>query len=448
MNLDATVRKGGGGGSRHHIVVRLQGLLLSTHVVEILDRTPLHVACVSTLYAHIFFSGISFLHSIPRLHHCAMTDSKRTKRVRDVCEGATLDEHIAAKRRSLVAARENVPALKRTIQALEEKTTLLTVRYQVRQRRTCAERIAALKCEVDTLLSMSREHAFERTVVRYMRAYHASDCIGKKAFDSKDDAIKSLVKDRGLASQHRSVILDEYLSDMNEAPPKVAMATRDECPKCNVKLLLTSSRSIMSCPSCGYCVTYLDATSTSTSFDEVVEYSQYSYKRVNHYLMWLALVQGKEAHQVPDDILASVTEDLIGRQNVRQASDVTQKRVRESLRRLKLRKAYDHVAQITARISGIRAPRVSRSVEEQLKNMFLQMQSAFQRHAPKTRTNFLSYSYVLYRCFQILGLHHMLDGITLLKGRDKLEANDTIFRKMSKDLGWPVFDLPPVLDTV
>ena len=31
----------------------------------------------------------------------------------------------------------------------------------------------------------------------------------------------------------------------------------------------------------------------------------------------------------------------------------------------------------------------------------------------------------------------------LLKGRDKLEADDAVFRKMYVDLGWPIFDLPP-----
>ena len=55
---------------------------------------------------------------------------------------------------------------------------------------------------------------------------------------------------------------------------------------------------------------------------------------------------------------------------------------------------------------------------------------------------------MLYRSFQILGLHHMLDSITLLKGRDKLEANDAIFRSMCEDLGLPVFDLPPATETM
>ena len=204
----------------------------------------------------------------------------------------------------------------------------------------------------------------------------------------------------------------------------------------------------MTCKQCGYSVSFLDATSSSTSFDDVIEFSQYSYKRVNHYSGWLTLVQGKEAHQVSDDILQAVMKDLYERQHVRVATDITQKRVRDALRKLRLRKAYDHVAQVTARLSGVRPPRIPPETEETLRNMFLQMQPAFQRHAPRTRTNFLSYSYVLYRCFQILGLTNMLDSITLLKGRDKLEANDAIFRKMCKDLGWPVFDLPPASETM
>jgi hypothetical protein len=151
---------------------------------------------------------------------------------------------------------------------------------------------------------------------------------------------------------------------------------------------------------------------------------------------------------VPDDVLQAVMRDLYDRQKVTDAKDITQRRVRESLRKLRLRRAYDHVAQVTARLSGVRPERIPSDTEGKLKNMFLQMQPAFQRHAPKSRTNFLSYSYVLYRSFQILGLHHMLDGLTLLKGRDKLEANDAIFRKMSVDLGWPIFDLPPTSETM
>ena len=126
------------------------------------------------------------------------------------------------------------------------------------------------------------------------------------------------------------------------------------------------------------------------------------------------------------DVIHAVAADLYHRLNVRSLDDITTKRVRESLRHLRLRRAYDHVAQITHRLTGRKPTRITPNIEEQLKNMFLQMQPAFQRHAPRSRTNFLSYSYVLTGAFKFWDIPEMLSGITLLKGRDKLEANDAV----------------------
>ena len=382
------------------------------------------------------------------LDNQTMVDAKRTRRVKED-ENVTLDDHIQRRRALLVSERMEVPELRRRVCALREKSKMMTSRCQSRIRMDLLRTASELEVECDVRESMSREHRFETMVVQYLQMYHKNRPPVRKV-RRKSDSIQAYVEQSGASAQHRTSIVDEYLMDIDQAPAKVAMNTRDECPRCDSsnQLLVCTTRSTMTCSNCGYCVAYLDATSSSTAFDEMVEFSQYSYKRVNHYMMWLTLVQGKETHRVSDDIIQSVMEDLYNRLNIRSTAEITQKRVRESLRHLRLRKAYDNVTQITSRLSGRRAPRISAHVEDQLRNMFLQMQPAFHRHAPKTRTNFLSYSYVLYRCFQILGLRDMLDGITLLKGRDKLEANDAIFRKMCVDLGWPVFDLPPASETV
>lgn len=378
-----------------------------------------------------------------------MADSKRTKRTKEKSEDISLEGHISNERSRLVKSRLQAPELRDEAKCLRDQATGLTRRYQQRMRADMRRRANELEIEADVRESMIREHRFETHVVAYLRLYYQQvDAASVVAKRRKMDTIQAYVKHSDTAKVRRLAIVDEYLTEMKRAPPKVAMAVRDECPRCkDSKLLLSAPKSILSCPECGYSMAYLDATSASTSFEDVVEFSQYSYKRVNHYIMWLALVQGKEAHRVPDDVLEAVMKDLYERQHIRKVEEITQKRVRETLRRLRLRKAYDHVVQITSRLTGIRPAKISPETEKQLKNMFLQMQPAFQRNAPKTRTNFLSYSYVLYRCFQIVGLHHMLDGITLLKGRDKLEANDLIFRKMCEDLGWPVFDLPPASET-
>ena len=375
-----------------------------------------------------------------------MTDAKRTKRVRDASEALGLEEHIAAKRASLLAARQEAPALRAQAAQLRARADAMTARWQRRPAADLVLRAVALEREAEARESMAREHEFESTVVTYLRSYHqrAPDARAAETAPRRADTIEAYVKHTDLTSQRRAAILDEYLTEMNQAPPKVAMSARDECPRCaGEKLLLCTAKSCMACPRCGYRVAYLDTSSTSTAFDQTVEYSAYSYKRVNHFGMYLTLVQGKEAHKVPDEILNAVMHDLYHAQGIREPADITQARVRATLRKLRLRKAYDHVTQITARLSGVRAFRLRPEVEDELKNMFLQMQPAFLLHAPKSRTNFLSYPYVLYRLFQILKLDHMLESVALLRGRDKLLANDSIFRKMAATLGWPVADLPP-----
>lgn len=371
------------------------------------------------------------------------TEAKRTKRVRHSDEAMSLEDHIARKRTELVAARLEVPALHRKARDLRARADAMSgKRWCVRGALDMESQAQEIEGEAKMRESMVREHDYERLVVSYLRMYHKRIENAPKAV-KKSDTIEAYVRQSDLNVQRRATILDEYLVDMNQAPPKVAMAARDECVACNVKLLLCASKSLLTCPQCGQSVTYLDATSTSTSFDEEIQYSQFSYKRVNHWTMWLAHCQGKEAHEVPKDIMDTVMHELYN-QNITDAKDVTQKHVRSILRRLKLRRAYDHVAQITSRISGIRPLRIPPDTEETLKQMFLQMQPAFERHAPKSRKNFLSYSYVLFRCFQILNLTHMLDGLSLLKGKDKLALNDAIFTKMAADLGWTL----PKLDVV
>ena len=375
-----------------------------------------------------------------------MTDARRTKRIRDD-DSMSLDGHIKKRRLFLVSERMNVPALREECLKMRSHASTMGARWQTRICKDLLRDADLIERECRERDSMQREHRFETMVVQYLQRLHKGtpDIWQPRR---KSDSIQIYAEQSGMSAQHRASIVDEYLTEIHKAPAKVAMTTRDECPRCTVSLLVCSARSVMNCSQCGYCVTYMDATSSSASFDDMVEFSQYSYKRVNHYCMWLTLVQGKEGHEVPDEIMEATIKDLYERMNVRTMGEITQKKVRESLRHLRLRRAYDHVAQVTTRLSGKRPPRIPSHVEDKLRNMFLQMQPAFQRHAPKSRTNFLSYSYVLYRCFQILGLHDMMEGITLLRGRDKLEANDAIFRKMCVDLGWPIFDLPPASETV
>ena len=153
---------------------------------------------------------------------------------------------------------------------------------------------------------------------------------------------------------------------------------------------------------------------------------------------WIALVQGKESMQVPDDVYTLLIEQF-RKERVMNADDITPKRVREVLKILKLRKYYDNVAQITARLTGKPPPRLTPSQETECIAMFQSVEQVWAQHCPADRRNFLSYSYCLYKFCQLRGWDYLLTNFSLLKGRDKLQRQDAIWKKICQSLDWEYF---------
>jgi hypothetical protein len=117
-------------------------------------------------------------------------------------------------------------------------------------------------------------------------------------------------------------------------------------------------------------------------------------------------------------------------------AEITPKKIKEILKRLKSNKYYEHVPHIINKLNGIPIPHFESDLEEKLRTMFKMIQPSFLRHAPINRKNFLSYSYVLNKFLQLLGKDEYLISFPLLKSRDKLYLQDQIFKKICEDLQW------------
>ena len=114
-------------------------------------------------------------------------------------------------------------------------------------------------------------------------------------------------------------------------------------------------------------------------------------------------------------------------------------RVKKVLKKLKLNEYYEHIAYIISKITGNHAPSINREIEEILKKMFDKIQEPFEKHCPKDRINFLSYSYVLHKFFQLLELDEYVKCFPLLKSRQKLRIQDEIWKKICCDCGWEFY---------
>ena len=88
-------------------------------------------------------------------------DARRTKRVRTPSEEMTLEEHVAAKRLSLVLERREAPALRAGAEELLAKAESMTKRCQSRTRRDMRRNAEELLAEASVRESMVREHEYE-----------------------------------------------------------------------------------------------------------------------------------------------------------------------------------------------------------------------------------------------------------------------------------------------
>ena len=112
------------------------------------------------------------------------------------------------------------------------------------------------------------------------------------------------------------------------------------------------------------------------------------------------------------------------------------KKVKEILKNLGYQSYYEHVTHIISKLSGVPPPTINRDTEEKLRHMFKQIQVPFENHCPKSRINFLSYSYVLHKFCELLELDEFIKCFPLLKSREKLRQQDKIWELICRDLRW------------
>ena len=96
----------------------------------------------------------------------------------------------------------------------------------------------------------------------------------------------------------------------------------------------------------------------------------------------------------------------------------------------------EHVHYILYNLSGISPPQLSIQNEEILRTMFKEIQTPFMMYCPSYRKNFLSYSYIFHKFFQLLNMDHLLIYFPLLKNTSKLHTYDVIWKKICQYKKW------------
>lgn len=234
----------------------------------------------------------------------------------------------------------------------------------------------------------------------------------------------------------RKQMFDEYVQRMRLSNgPDVVQLMTEHCQQCNVAREEISSEGILVCPRCGS-EEYALVVSDFPSFrDPPKERNNYAYKKINHLNEILNQFQAKESTIIPEDVMNEVILE-IRKRRIANIADLTEEDIRQILKKLNRSKYYEHRAHILSRLNGNPPPTITPEIEEKIRTMFQDIQAPFLLYCPNDRTNFLSYSYILYKFFELLDLDEYKVFFPLLKSRDRLIAHDQIWFKICAYLQW------------
>jgi len=247
-------------------------------------------------------------------------------------------------------------------------------------------------------------------------------------------SINSL-KDNKKKRKMDSLAFDHFLMDVEHIPNSVQIVDEDVCinPKCNQRpMVRMTETSLLTCEGCGYCKTYLDATSTSGSIGNPTQTTKYY--EGTHYAEWLILFENLESYVIHDETMREIIENLYSR-GFKTVGDITVVAIRETMKILGLNKLYQNTTQVYCRLTGRAPPRLTTSQREIGRKMFEAIQVPWlAKYKPPTRKNAMSYSYQFWKICQSCEWNHFFEFIVLLSGVDKVEKHETWMRNCYNDL--------------
>jgi hypothetical protein len=231
-------------------------------------------------------------------------------------------------------------------------------------------------------------------------------------------------------------IFQKYLTNIDESFIDINsfLVDTDVCQGCHKgELIPMDDEGVLICNNCSQNFQYLIENEKPSYKEPPKEVCFYAYKKINHFKEILAQFQGKETTQIPEEVIENLKQQI--KKERIDFKKITYYETKALLKKLGYNKYYEHINFIKDKL-GIKPPIISQELEETLCNFFMEIQYPYAKHCPDYRVNFLHYYYVLYQLFELLGEKQYLIEIPMLKDREKLIEQDSVWKKICEELDW------------
>lgn len=303
------------------------------------------------------------------------------------------------------------------------------------------DRLNEIKNEISILKKKKKEYFLDNSKFLFDYFENKKNISNGETTTKKTQLLDAFFKKNkddvgAIIEQTNNNIFQQYLSNIDESflDINAFVHSTDICRSCfKGELIPVDDEGVLICNICFKNVPYLIENEKPSYKEPPKEVCFYAYKKINHFKEILAQFQGKETTQIPAEVIESLKQQI--KKERIECFKLTYYETKGLLKKLGYNKYYEHINFIKSKL-GIDPPIISQELEETLCNFFMEIQYPYAKHCPDYRVNFLHYYYVLYKLFELLSEKHYLPEIPMLKDREKLIEQDTIWKKICEELDW------------
>jgi hypothetical protein len=336
--------------------------------------------------------------------------------------------------------KEEKAAIKAILEKEEEHTSEEKT-LTIEQIMDYQDKLRDITAEIKSLKSKKVEYFLDNSKYIFDYFENKKDISIGSAVTNKNKKLESFFKinssdNSNVIESKNNNIFQKYLSNIDETFLDINSFLRptDVCQSCyKGELIPMDDEGVLICNVCFKNVQYLIENEKPSYKEPPKEVCFYAYKKINHFKEILAQFQGKETTQIPAEVIENLKYQI--KKERIECSKLTYYKTKELLKKLGYNKYYEHINFIKDKL-GIKPPIISQELEETLCNFFMEIQYPYAKHCPDYRVNFLHYYYVLYKLFELLDETQYLPEIPMLKDREKLIEQDTIWKKICEELDW------------
>jgi ribosomal protein S27AE len=326
----------------------------------------------------------------------------------------------------------------------------------IRQKAFLMDAIKDLKKEIASIENNEESLNYISKTLPVLINYYDSkdivDCVKKEIdpelFSGKNNIFTYLFKDFSDSEKenkpvekiiNRASLYDDYLDRINSN--KISRDNINKCsiPECGGERIISHQDGFMVCKKCGLTEVVM-LTNDKKSSGDTIKDSGAIYKRMNHLTEILSQLQAKESTDIPRKVFESIYQELRIRKKNKNSLNIFS--LRKILKKLGYQDYYEHVSHILQVINGKEPPKLTREMENKIKQLFREIQEPFELFRPKfpkRRRNFLNYYYVLHKICELLSLDEYVNYFPLLKNNEKLLEHDKIWKKICEYLKWEFY---------